>query len=456
MQGFLVHPERRAEFPVSETNLNLITEYAQSISIPELEEERVNFAAGHKVRTTLIEYIMERTVRNADFPLGGYIEKIGSSWDGSKVGKLDEVDTLFVLDPKHISVDSVAHDNPDICSFPIVYDGKEYSAQQLNEMFGCALLNALDSAPPNDMEHNGYAAPQFSGIRASGPAWTVLFRTRKDIGPMEKGSMVSVDITLALPLSCVKGCLKLDHAVAEISAWIDGIVEANTTKPLELSTEPHLICCPMKGHWKPTTAHSEANVLHEIEGRASIKRAYLLLKCIYRKLEKFISLHDMFQVEIAENGLHARLLNRLLTETQSEKRNLSECLQYGHVLLTPKERKKYNELPKKLISVNTAATKHLLFQKAEPGDYWDIPNAVNGQRTLDLMKDVISEYANSGSFFVDHGIHAGFASICKFSALPTLGDKIGELGKTLLQMTLGLLSADLWDASSYFTDMGIR
>ncbi len=283
MQNTLENPDRHNEFAVSDTNLSLFTKYVQCISIAELEEERANFAAGRNVRTSVIEYIQARTGANADFPLRGFIKKIGSSWDGSKVGQLDEVDTLFVLDPYHISAVPGAHDGPDIYKFLIMCDGKEYNAQQLNEMFGIALLNALDSDPPSDMEHNGYAAPHFSGIRANGPAWTVLLRTGKDIVPMQKGSMVSVDVTLALPFSCVKGIPEFAHALDMldgISLWTDRIVEANTTKPLELPKEPHLISCPVKGCWKPTTAHIEANALHKLEGQASVKRAYLLLKCL--------------------------------------------------------------------------------------------------------------------------------------------------------------------------------
>ena len=435
--------------PISHPGLELCTQYVQAISISELEEESANFAAGHQVRTSLIEYLRKRTEQNGDFPLRGWIKKIGSSWDGSKVGQLDEVDTLFVLDLQQLSLVPVAEDTPGVSNILVAYKGGEHNAQQLSEIFAGALVKVLDSDPPNDMEHNGYAAPQFSGIRVSGPAWTVLFRTGKDFGPMKKGSMVSVDITLALPFQCVKDSLQLNDALADISSWTDGIVKANKNKPLELPNEPHLIPSPGKGHWKLTTAHIEANVLHELETQAAAKRAYRLLKCLYRKLDKFIFSHKIIELEISENELHDKLLMILSPDAQPEiKANLRECMQYGHVLLTPEERKKYNELPKKCISVNTAAIKHLVFQKAETDDYSYMPDGLNENRTSDLMKDVISEYTSS-DFFVVHGIHVNFDPICKFSALETLGDKICELAKTFLGMSRCLLSADLWEVSTY-------
>ena len=326
---------------------------------------------------------------------------------------------------------------------------REYNAQQLNEMFADALVDVFDSHPPSDLEYNGYAAPQFSGVRVSGPAWTVLFRTGKDFGPMKKGNMISVDITLALPFSCVKEFVQTNDELAEISSWVDRIVEANKTKPLELPNEPHLIFCSVKGHWKPTTAHSEANVLHELERHASAKRAYILLKCIYRKLDTFIWKRNIFEFEITKNDLHASLLNSLL----EKKTNLDKCMQYGHVLLTPEERNRHNELPKKPISVNTAATKHLLFQKAEPDDYRYILHELNGERTLDLMEYVISEYSNCDSFFVQHGIHADLASICKFSTMLTLGDRTDELARALLRVTASLLSGDLLKVSVYLNNV---
>ncbi len=167
-------------------------------------------------------------------------------------------------------------------------------------------------------------------------------------------------------------------------------------------------------------------------------------------MDKYISLHKTFEVEPTKDELHAKLLQLLSAVTQSDKNTtIRECMQYGHMLLTPEERNEHNELPKKPISANTSATKHLLFQHAELDDYQYTPDGLNVMRTLDLMRKVILEYSKSDSFFVNHGIHAGFASICKLSALETLGATIGGLGKSFLRLNDILLSSNLLDVSDY-------
>ncbi len=100
VHDILKDPGRNIGLAICDSNLDLCKQFINSISIADLEEEPADFAAGHRVRSSVLEYIRARTEQNAEFPLHGTIEKIGSSWDGSKVGQLDEVDTLFVLDPK--------------------------------------------------------------------------------------------------------------------------------------------------------------------------------------------------------------------------------------------------------------------------------------------------------------------------------------------------------------------
>ncbi len=72
----------------------------QEISIAEIEGERADFAIGHTLRRSMLDHIVERTKNNEIFEFRGCVHKIGSSWDGSKLGALDEVDTLYVLDEK--------------------------------------------------------------------------------------------------------------------------------------------------------------------------------------------------------------------------------------------------------------------------------------------------------------------------------------------------------------------
>ncbi len=175
--------------------------YAEGISIADLEEEITNFKDGNAVRNRILHFISERTERSEAFPLGGHITRIGSSWDGTKVGHLDEVDILYVLNKGQVTILPGEHGEDGIDYIRVEWKGRKYTASELSELFANELDHVLRAQPPHDMEHNGYVAPRYSGIRVSGPAVTVLFRTATDIGPMKKGSMVSLDITLALPFS---------------------------------------------------------------------------------------------------------------------------------------------------------------------------------------------------------------------------------------------------------------
>ncbi len=107
-------------------------------------------------------------------------------------------------------------------------------------------------------------------------------------------------------------------------------------------------------------------------------------------------------------------------------------MKYGYVLLTPMERKQQNELEKKNIAINNAATKNLLFHKASAEDYR--PHLSNEHPTLELMKSVILELAKRDSYFVQHFFHPEFPAICKFSAREKLGDYIHQMVNKLRKL----------------------
>ena len=400
--------------------LHLFRTYAECITLSDLEKDRAVFSSGHKIRISLLSHISDRIEMNEEFPFSGRIEKIGSCWDGSKVGQLDEVDTLYVLDPSHVTV---ANDDTDMNNARVSYSGKEYSVRQLNTMFADALEKALEGEPPIGMEHNGFAAPEFSGVRISGPAVTVLYRTADQFGPIQKGTMVSLDITLAIPF-------KNNDVLTEIGQKIDAIISVTDCKPIDPPRTPHLIPYSVTGTWKTTTAYIEANVLHELEGHIPLKRAHLLLKCLQRKVEQFTSAYKLFEVdppqETRYNSRHIELVRQLSDLVRHGNSSITrQCMKFGYILMTPVERQHHNELDKKNISINNAATKHLLFHKATPEDYK--PQLLNEHPTLELMKAVILEFAMQDSYFVQHFFHHRFPSICKFSAREILGDHIHQM-----------------------------
>ena len=414
---------------IPDEKLEHFSAYAEGISVADLEEEITNFKDGNAVRNQILRFISQRTEWNLKFPLGGHITGIGSSWDGTKVGHLDEVDTLYVLNKGQVNIIPGKNGEVDIERFRVEWKGKAYSAGELNVLFANELDQALRTEPPQGMEHNGYAAPRYSGIRVSGPAVTVLFRTAAKIGRMEKGSMISVDITLALPFSYIKS--EQQAPIYDLNEWFTRYISSTNDKPID-AVEPHVIPCRFKQAWKPTTAHIEANALHELEKDCALKRAHILLKCLMKKVDKFSCEHRLFHCDIKTSPARVFLIDLLEKRVKPEDIDeMNRCMRHGYIFLSPEEIVDHNELRKKNASINAAAAKQILFQIATEEDY--MPGCADQTRAFTLMKTAIADIAMPGTLFVKNHIYHSFPPICKVSIRETLSDKCVELASTLLR-----------------------
>ena len=244
--------------------------------------------------------------------------------------------------------------------------------------------------------------------------------------------MVSLDITLALPWSSWPWNEK--DTMNTIRGWFSDNITSTNDDPIEAG-KPHVI--PVLANnvsmtkngektLKPTTAHIEANALHGIRQKCALKRAHILLKCLMKKIDKFNREHNLFQIEFDEHDAHSKLLELLQRYVHNEDTDhLNQCMRYGYIFLSHTERKKHNELEKKNISINAAAAKQILFQRATQEDFKS--GYVDDSRALTLMKDVVAEIANPGTLYINNHIHHSFPPICKFSIRETLFDKFEEL-----------------------------
>ena len=413
--------------------LALFGAYAEGISIADLEEEITRFKDGNTVRNRILHFISQRTERNETFPLVGHVTRIGSSWDGTKVGRLDEVDTLYVLNKGQVAIIPGEHGEVDVERFRVEWNGSTYTARGLNELFANELDRALRNEPPEGMEHSGYAAPRYSGIRVSGPAVTVLFRTATDVGLMEKGSMVSLDITLALPLSYLQADQQVKAIAVDIEKWFERYIIATNDAPID-AVEPHVIPCHVQRKWKPTSAHIESNALHELRKECALKRAHTLLKCLIRKVGKFNLEHRLFQVESDENEVHSTLINMIEAIAVDmdiyDTDQVNRCMRYGYILLSSGERDRYSELKKKQISINVAAAKQIIFHEAEIEDF--TPGCIGGSRALILIGKVLNEISKGKTSYITNCISQFFPPICKLSVREIPTRNIDELARNLL------------------------
>ncbi len=409
--------------------LSNFTEYAKCISLSQLRKEPRRFAEGHDIRTSILDYIRYKTRQTGTtFPFRGHIKKIGSSWDGSRVGNLDEVDTLFLLEDGEVQIRDAGDG-----TFCVIWNGTEYRPRQFLQIFADALDETLKCGPPPaQLEHGGYAAPEYSGYRINGPAATLLFRRKVAGGDDEQFQTLSLDVTLAVPVSCLD---KSNEIQEEYNKWMRDVIKA-LNKSVELPQKPYLVPDYVNNTWKLSTAHFEAELLHELDEHSAVKQGYKLLKVLASKIEKFNArygfdlgtnqIHDLFH-DVAKD-----LMQKLRAYEKcagcSGREELNQYMRHGHILVPACDRARYSELEHKEISVNTAAAKHVQLRSAQTEDFTaEIPNS---DRVTDLVLQTIEELVGEGSdvpAFMDN-----FPSVCKFSPHDSPPGRVAECARYVL------------------------
>ncbi len=392
--------------------------FLRGLSIPELEKERANYATGNSVRDMLLRHIRDVTTENEDFCFEGQVEKIGSSWDGSKLHQVDEVDLLFVLSKKQVKV--VETDR----TVSVKWCDNMYKPHELVEHFADSLESVLSSAQPNNLQHGGYAAPEFSGVRLCGPAVTVLYKTignESTQGQEASEDIVnmSVDITLAVPLSCLECAGNLDSA---LGGWKEKKLQ-QVNEPISCCLDLHAVPNTASDRWQLSSALFESELLNQLGSESTVRKAYLLLKALLHRIDKKALEENIFgigEVEMKENS--RKLCDRLLAniaERSFSTDHLNRCMRYGHTLLPKDQSVLHGELEKEHVSINKAASKHILLDEAQPGDF-EVKH-IKSEQVFWLMKQVIEKLVTPDIFvkhalqehLVGHNLHS--PEICKFS-----------------------------------------
>ncbi len=116
-----------------------------------------------------------------------------------------------------------------------------------------------------------------------------------------------------------------------IDMWFTKYITSTNDKPID-AVEPHVIPCRVKKIWKPTTAHIEANVLHELERHCALKRAHILLKFLMKKVDEFNWEHRVFDAQMDENMGRSQLRKLIDNSEQLENTDqVNRCMRYGHI-----------------------------------------------------------------------------------------------------------------------------
>ncbi len=165
-------------------------QWVKSVDIYNLDkEEAVNFAAADPIVTGFgdsrnrVGRELSRLFKYKNVNLPGELKNIGSCWDGSKVGKVKEVDSLYVMHGGPFSIK--ATESPGFYNvFIEVGSSKlEIKPRQLRKAFADVYDQIIfHTELPNCLRHGGYnssslrrhgeisAQTAYSGIRYNGPA----------------------------------------------------------------------------------------------------------------------------------------------------------------------------------------------------------------------------------------------------------------------------------------------
>ncbi len=412
-------------------------EWVDSVDIYNIEKEAVNFAAADAIVTGFGDYRqkigreLSQHFRYEDINLPGEMTNIGSCWDGSKVGKVNEVDSLYVMNSGPFIIKPTA--KPGFYQVITQIESQEYEIKprKLRNQFADKYSQLISKMGlPNCLSHGGYNSSRwpgqmsaFSDLRYNGPAATSQFLT-------DGKSLLTWDVTPCIEFADSK----IQTEVREI---IGPIISQNPTKQFP-QIPVHLIPDPLEDLWRVSTAHFEAELLRFLSDSAPVKKALMLCKILCSLLQKWNQRNQEQTAHTSQGIAVVRKLIRHLESGNPENEDLERIMRFAHIWLPSDKRAEYNEDEKSKISINTAAVKHIILREGLKEEGAFAP-AQNEDLVLKLVKVVFQALSNYEDFASDHVFLFG-TRICHFSVLGGYqGDKV-NLARNICEQCRILLS----------------
>ena len=300
-------------------------------------------------------------------PIRGRLVDIGSCWDGSKIGRVNEMDSNYIVDTPRV----VLKRNPDNVQLYHSYldqDGTltEIKPREITEALAQHLEALIAATPlPECLKHGGYRAPTYSGLRYNGPAATAQFLTANE------NFLLTWDVAVSFP---VEGDIR-----DIVRRRMAPIIEANRQKMFP-PAEIHVVGDMVENLWKLSTGHLEAEMLRVLANQTPVKKALSDSKAIASTLQA-CSREEPWLVTASVGTATTDItgdLDRFSSQGQSDDgehmelgRALNFRLRYAHIWIPCTSRKKFNESDKNHISINTAAMKHIILREglSTPGAF---------------------------------------------------------------------------------------
>ncbi len=418
----------------------------KNIDMRDLSRQMADFSQGAGVAQTL-HRIRGRIQSGIQQKLGysGSLFQIGSFYDGSKTGRLNEMDCLYVVSESDVVVQQIQSSRG---HFRVYVKGTKVKPREINQKLIVAMRETLSEITlPDGWTHGGYASPEFCGVRCNGPAVTAMFSNNEETD-------ISLDVSIAFPLSDrlqeeldFPGQLK-DHCQSLTVTVSD--IQSEVHRTAIAPTDLHLIGNIIDNTWQPTTALAEAEILRILDIDCSVKGTLDICKALSSKQQKWYEANNTYSEKLTgvENYAIPARMRRVSTNTKREltlenlntyrktdpgnKENLRDKLNvemaFQHIWLSSTDRQDYKEVLKAEASINTAAIKHIILKTA-----LQMKGTFSGHNKTHrdcLVRAVFEELSDPTSVYIPHAILGG-VQLPKFSLSVNLShvkdDVVGDL-----------------------------
>ncbi len=397
------------------------------MDVYDLNRKAANFLSDDKIICGFGDFcasameIVSHILQHGGEALPGRLQYIGSCWDGSKIGSVNEIDSLYIMSDNPILIKPTEEAGfYRVCLKNMPHF--ELTPREMNRRFANELDRVLSADElPSFLTNAGYASPSYSGVRFNGPAVTSQFLLS------DKNTLLTWDVTLAFPL-------REKTLRQQVHDMILPIYAENSNKlfpPWEL----HLVPDMVRNLWLVSTAWMEAEILRLLPAEAAVKKALSWCKAMASMLHRWNKEH-LHQSLRKTTSSQSKTIQQLIEYGQQEDstkkaelgNDLNVRMRCAHIWISADQREDYDEVEKDVVSINTAAVKHIILWQG-----LRTPGAFSPDNTDDLtMKLIRHTYSVLGDAVNQSSPHAFLERVCgtkigHFSILPTSAGEQGKL-----------------------------
>ncbi len=459
----LNEPERENPGPRGYSREDFLS-WARKVDIYNLGEGAADFASEQhkeivdafgKYRHTVSDELSKKFTYDG-VSLPGQMHDIGSCWDGSKVGTVNEMDSLYVIH-EHTHVFTAIQQKRGIYRVYLeINDSRcEVEPRKMRSQFAHEYSKLVSTLHlPSCLRHGGYnaidicthkrdisevVAPYigpaeeisqspggYSGIRYNGPAVTSQFLTRSN-------TLLTWDMTPVIRMP------DKDDIYQAAGKCIDSIIDENYDKMI-LKRGIHLIPDAVDNLWRVSTAKMEADTLRLLSTRVvPMKQTLSFCKILSSRLKKWIGKCEndsATAVEIVRELEQCLEMREMIDKMETVVR-LNKKMAFAHIWIPPDARDRYNEDAKNNISINNAAVKHIILRAA-----CKLKGAFGHKENMELVKQLIEivfeTLGNDEVYSTEHAFMEG-VRISHFSVAPSMASQKMSMARDVCQQCRTLL-----------------